>query len=36
MLGKSGIGIFTNHNDLIEAAKTGLFNNKNEKGLNVQ
>lgn len=36
MLGKSGIGIFTNHNDLIEAAKTGSFNNKNEKGLNVQ
>lgn len=36
MLGKSGIGIFTNHNDLIEAAKTGLFFNKNEKGLNVQ
>ena len=36
MLGKSGIGIFTNHNDLIEAAKTGLFYNKNEKGLNVQ
>ena len=36
MLGKSGIGIFTNHNDLIEAAKSGLFFNKNEKGLNVQ
>ena len=36
MLGKSGIGIFTNHNDLIEAAKTGSFFNKNEKGLNVQ
>ena len=36
MLGKSGIGIFTNHNDLIEASKTGSFFNKNEKGLNVQ
>ena len=36
MLGKSGIGIFTNHNDLIEAAKAGSFYNKNEKGLNVQ
>lgn len=36
MLGKSGIGIFTNYNDLVEAAKTGSFYNKNEKGLNVQ
>lgn len=36
MLGKSGIGIFTKYNDLVEAAKTGLFYNKNEKGLNVQ
>lgn len=36
MLGKSGIGIFTKYSDLIDAAKTGVFNNKNEKGLNVQ
>ena len=36
MLGKSGIGIFTKYNDLVEAAKTGSFFNKNEKGLNVQ
>lgn len=36
MLGKSGIGIFTKYSDLIGAAKTGSFNNKNEKGLNVQ
>lgn len=36
MLGKSGIGIFTNHNDLVEAAASNMFNNKNEKGLNVQ
>lgn len=36
MLGKSGIGIFTNYNDLGEAAYSGIFNNKNEKGLNVQ
>ena len=36
MLGKSGIGIFTNYNDLVEAAASNMFNNKNEKGLNVQ
>lgn len=36
MLGKSGIGIFTNYNDLVEAAYSNIFNNKNEKGLNVQ
>lgn len=36
MLGKSGIGIFTNYNDLGEAAYSNIFNNKNEKGLNVQ
>lgn len=36
MLGKSGIGIFTKYNDLVEAAVAGMFNNKNEKGLNVQ
>ena len=36
MLGKSGIGIFTKYNDLVEAASTNMFNNKNEKGLNVQ
>ena len=36
MLGKSGIGIFTKYKDLVEAAKTGSFFNKNEKGLNVQ
>lgn len=36
MLGKSGIGIFTNYNDLGEAAYSNMFNNKNEKGLNVQ
>lgn len=36
MLGKSGIGIFTNYNDLGEAAYSGIFYNKNEKGLNVQ
>ena len=36
MLGKSGIGIFTNYNDLVEAASANMFNNKNEKGLNVQ
>lgn len=36
MLGKSGIGIFTNYNDLVKAASAGVFNNKNEKGLNVQ
>lgn len=36
MLGKSGIGIFTKYNDLIEAAAANMFNNKNEKGLNVQ
>lgn len=36
MLGKSGIGIFTNYNDLVEAASSGMFFNKNEKGLNVQ
>lgn len=36
MLGKSGIGIFTNCSDLTDAAYSGIFNNKNEKGLNVQ
>ncbi len=36
MLGKSGIGIFTKYNDLVEAAAAGMFINKNEKGLNVQ
>ena len=36
MLGKSGIGIFTKYNDLVEAASSNMFNNKNEKGLNVQ
>lgn len=36
MLGKSGIGIFTKYKDLVEAASTNMFNNKNEKGLNVQ
>lgn len=36
MLGKSGIGIFTKYNDLVEAAAAGMFFNKNEKGLNVQ
>lgn len=36
MLGKSGIGIFTNYNDLGEAAYSNIFINKNEKGLNVQ
>lgn len=36
MLGKSGIGIFTKYNDLVEAAAAGMFVNKNEKGLNVQ
>lgn len=36
MLGKSGIGIFTKYNDLVEAAHSGIFFNKNEKGLNVQ
>lgn len=36
MLGKSGIGIFTNYNDLVSAALAGMFFNKNEKGLNVQ
>ena len=36
MLGKSGIGIFTNYNDLVDAAAASVFNNKNEKGLNVQ
>ena len=36
MLGKSGIGIFTKYNDLVEAASANMFNNKNEKGLNVQ
>ena len=36
MLGKSGIGIFTKYNDLVEAAAAGIFFNKNEKGLNVQ
>lgn len=36
MLGKSGIGIFTNYNNLVEAAHSGIFFNKNEKGLNVQ
>ena len=36
MLGKSGIGIFTKYKDLVEAASSNMFNNKNEKGLNVQ
>lgn len=36
MLGKSGIGIFTRYSDLIDAAESNIFNNKNEKGLNVQ
>ena len=36
MLGKSGIGIFTKYKDLVEAAASNMFNNKNEKGLNVQ
>lgn len=36
MLGKSGIGIFTRYSDLMDAASTNMFNNKNEKGLNVQ
>lgn len=36
MLGKSGIGIFTEYSDLVDAAKNGFFKNKNEKGLNVQ
>lgn len=36
MLGKSGIGIFTKYNDLMDAVSAGVFNNKNEKGLNVQ
>lgn len=36
MLGKSGIGIFTKYNDLVDAALSGIFFNKNEKGLNVQ
>lgn len=36
MLGKSGIGIFTNYIDLVEAAESNMFDNKNEKGLNVQ
>lgn len=36
MLGKSGIGIFTKYKDLVEAAESCEFNNKNEKGLNVQ
>lgn len=36
MLGKSGIGIFTRYSDLIDAASANMFNNKNEKGLNVQ
>lgn len=36
MLGKSGIGIFTNYIDLVEAAESNMFYNKNEKGLNVQ
>jgi nucleoside 2-deoxyribosyltransferase/thymidylate kinase len=36
MLGKSGIGIFTKYNDLVEAAEANMFYNKNEKGLNVQ
>lgn len=36
MLGKSGVGIFTKYNDLVDAAKNGFFKNKNEKGLNVQ
>ena len=36
MLGKSGIGIFTRYSDLMGAASTNMFYNKNEKGLNVQ
>lgn len=36
MLGKSGIGIFTKYKDLVEAAASNMFYNKNEKGLNVQ
>lgn len=36
MLGKSGIGIFTKYNDLVEATAADMFFNKNEKGLNVQ
>lgn len=36
MLGKSGIGIFTRYSDLMDAASANMFNNKNEKGLNVQ
>lgn len=36
MLGKSGIGIFTRYSDLMDAASANIFNNKNEKGLNVQ
>ena len=36
MLGKSGIGIFTNYDDLVVAARTGVFHNKKEKGINVQ
>lgn len=36
MLGKSGIGIFTRYSDLMDAAESNMFNNKNEKGLNVQ
>lgn len=36
MLGKSGIGIFTEYSDLVGAAAAGIFFNKNEKGLNVQ
>lgn len=36
MLGKSGIGIFTNYNDLVDAAYSGIFFNKNEKGICVQ
>lgn len=36
MLGKSGIGIFTKYSDLMDAASANIFNNKNEKGLNVQ
>lgn len=36
MLGKSGIGIFTNYIDLVEAAESNMFYNKNEKGLNAQ
>lgn len=36
MLGKSGIGIFTKYNDLVEAAESNMFDNKNGEGLNVQ